>query len=153
MSQNGILINVGKILGHRAWSSGDYFFFDAVNFLKENRRREILFGKVRLFGKADLFCRWEGRWFTLHKQPSVIHRNPQHGQVAALSTSFGDDRMHRDTALSSNRRICHTLRIRSFSFFRYSARRTQSYLMQGIRRVILPRCDCEVWWIEIHVTI
>lgn len=68
---------------------------------------------------ADLFCRWGGRWFTLHKQPSVIYRNSLHGQ---RRYRFPSAAIECDIALSSNRQADLSYAGNSvlFSFFRDS---------------------------------
>ena len=71
-------------MGHRVYTRREIIYRGLRVFLfrrrklseRESRERNSVWKGT----SADLFRRWEGRWFTLHKQPSVIYRNSLHGQ-------------------------------------------------------------------------
>jgi len=96
---------------------------------------------------ADLFRRWEGRWFTLHKQPSVIYRNSLHGQWRYRFPSAVIECTDTWHFLRIASRICHTLRICSFHFSIIHAKDTTVFGLVSMHYVLFCQplhCDDEV---------
>lgn len=123
-----------KVSGTIPWNNRAMIISYPVNFLMENRRREIRLGKVYTSAFLLSVGRWEGRWFTLQKQPSVIYRNPLHGQRRYRIPVI--DRNAIRARFRQISPICVSYPRCSFLFtFPLTARRTRPYLVQRQRAV------------------